>query len=58
MQGMTVADIEKILLREYLHSVIDTGWNAEQAQHEQINQIILYNLKHPPPANPANPSED
>ena len=55
-QGTTVMDVEKIILHEYLHLVVDIGWNTEEAQHGQINQIIKYNLKYPGPPNPADPA--
>jgi hypothetical protein len=54
----TVRDMEKVLLHEYLHLVIDIGWNSEEAQHGQIYQIIRENLKYPGPPNPANPAEE
>ena len=36
----SVMDMEKVILHEYLHLVIDIGWNATEAEHGQIHQII------------------
>ncbi len=57
-QTTTVMDVEKVLRHEYLHLVVDIGWNAEEAQHGQINQIIKYNLKYPGLPNPADPAAE
>jgi hypothetical protein len=53
-------DLEKVILHEFLHAALDDGWQrlSEQAQHGQINLIIVSNIGYPPPPNPANPSED
>ena len=53
----TVMDMEKVILHEYLHLVIDISSSDTGIQHGQINQIIKYNLKYPGPPNPANPAE-
>jgi hypothetical protein len=57
-QAITVMDMEKVILHEYLHLVIDIGWNSLEAQHGQINHIIRDNLHYPGPPNPASPAED
>jgi len=57
-RGTTVMDMEKVLLHEYLHLVIDISWHATEAEHGQINHIIRDNLRYPGSPNPANPSED
>jgi hypothetical protein len=56
--SMSVTDIEKIILHEYLHEAIDIGVNVEEMEHGQINHIIRDNLHYPGPPNPANPAED
>lgn len=54
----TVMDLEKVILHEFLHDVLDIGVGHGDAEHGQINLIIKYNLKYPGPPNPANPAED
>jgi len=54
----SVMDMEKVILHEYLHLVIDIGWSATEAEHGQINHIIRDNLSYPGPPNPANPAEE
>jgi hypothetical protein len=58
LPGTSVTDVEKVILHEYLHLVVDIGWNEGQAQHPQINSIIRDSLKYAGPPNPANPAED
>ena len=60
MKGFSTTNLEKVILHEFLHAALDDGWQclSEQAQHGQINLIICYNIRYPPPPNPANPSED
>ena len=58
----TVADLEKLLLHEFLHDALtpsgvggETGYAYD---HTRINHIIRDVLKYPGPPNPVNPSED
>lgn len=55
-----VADLEKVIVHEYLHAALrdETSRLGYQWSHHEINRIITYNLKYPCPPNPANPSED
>jgi hypothetical protein len=60
--GVTVMDLEKVILHEYLHvALVPSGVSGEtgyEYDHTRINQIIRDNLKYPGPPNPVNPSED
>lgn len=47
----TATDMEKVILHEYLHAVIDLEYKA--AHHSHMEQIIKYNIGYRGPANPA-----
>ena len=46
-----VADIEKVILHEFLHIALDIEMRA--AHHSMMEQVIIYNLGYSRPANPA-----
>ena len=54
---LSVPDVEKIILHEYLHLVVE-GWGSGDSQHPQINLIIKCNLGYLGSPNPANPADD
>ena len=59
---ITVTDLEKLILHEYLHVALEPsgvgGSTGYEYDHTRINQIIRDNMQYPGPPNPVNPSED
>lgn len=46
---ITITDMEKTILHEYLHAALDTS--SDLGHHGLIYQILIENLKYPEPAN-------
>jgi hypothetical protein len=47
----SIPDFEKILLHEFLHAAFI--YKFREAHHGMMEQVLVYNIGYPPPANPV-----
>lgn len=49
----TITDFEKIILHEYLHAAFRFDNTLKSFHHGMMEQVLIYNLRYKPPANPV-----